>query len=222
MNMYVKDVEINITGIRLISRKECEECRDFVPKTPGMTWWLSTTSFIHEFYCGFVQDDNPYYLSPSDYRGVRPALIYETISDKKLRKTEKINAADYSWTVIADGLALCDEFIGATYFRKDVTAEDYYRYDKSDVKKWLEKWFDKNIELNIKQLYLKTDKGYFDLSVSPEPDYPGIDIEFISNEDKGDMASRPRVLFELEKNKNLRAVIWDNPCSEDYTRKIEF
>lgn len=52
--------------------------------------------------------------------------------------------------------------------------------------------------------------------------YPGIDIEYVSDRDNGENASRPRILFEFPKDGCLRALIWDDKDNEDYTREIEF
>ena len=56
-----------------------------------------------------------------------------------------------------------------------------------------------------------------------DPEYPGIDIEFISDSDKGSSAlSRPRVLFECTKEGKLRVLVWADEDNEDYTPKVEF
>ena len=68
-----------------------------------------------------------------------------------------------------------------------------------------------------------TDYGYFDVRNSSELDcsYPGVDIEFIANEDVGQNCSRPRIVFELHDGK-LHAHIWNDPEQEDYTDTTEF
>ena len=55
-----------------------------------------------------------------------------------------------------------------------------------------------------------------------DPEYPGIDIEFISSNDNGSDLSRPRVLFERPKDGKLRVLIWADKDNEDYTHKVEF
>ena len=64
--------------------------------------------------------------------------------------------------------------------------------------------------------------GYIVASVYSDPDYPGIDIEYVADNDNGQMQSRPRVLFEYPNDGYLRALIWKDPGSEDYTDEIEF
>ena len=70
--------------------------------------------------------------------------------------------------------------------------------------------------------------GYLDISVSPDPDYPGLDVVFVSNNknDSEESVSIPRVLFEQpiyeNKYEPVRALVWDDPQSEDYTKEITF
>lgn len=58
-----------------------------------------------------------------------------------------------------------------------------------------------------------------------DPLYPGIDIEYISdNENENtDCLTRPRVLFEKPyDNRTLSAMIWNGKNNEDYTHKTIF
>lgn len=71
-------------------------------------------------------------------------------------------------------------------------------------------------EMPIKNGTLRIDK-------SPDPDYPGVDIEYIDKNEKPNIASRPRVLVECPHDtKKLRVLIWANSNSEDYSDCIEF
>ena len=70
-------------------------------------------------------------------------------------------------------------------------------------------------------LIVKVEGGYLRADKSKDPDYPGIDIEFISEQKNGHNLSRPRVLIEKPCDSHvLRALIWNNPASEDYTKEI--
>ncbi len=64
--------------------------------------------------------------------------------------------------------------------------------------------------------------GYLKATVCPDPDYPGIDVEYIADNDKGEELSRPRVLIEYPIDGDLRALIWNDPTDEDYTKEIVF
>ena len=63
--------------------------------------------------------------------------------------------------------------------------------------------------------------GYLIATISADPYYPGIDIEYVAENDNGENLSRPRVLVEWPLDGNLRALIWNDPDNEDYTREIE-
>ena len=61
---------------------------------------------------------------------------------------------------------------------------------------------------------------------SLDPEYPGVDIEFIAtagNRNCGKFQSKPRVLMEYKiEDDELRAIIWADEKSEDYSEDIEF
>jgi hypothetical protein len=62
--------------------------------------------------------------------------------------------------------------------------------------------------------------GYIVASISGDIDYPGIDVEYVADDDKGEMASRPKVLIEYPKDGCLRALVWNDPHNEDYADEI--
>lgn len=67
--------------------------------------------------------------------------------------------------------------------------------------------------------------GHLDIRVSTDPEYPGLDVEYISDmesETKADqLRTRPRVLIENNAGV-LRTLVWGNPLSEDYSNDIDF
>ena len=74
----------------------------------------------------------------------------------------------------------------------------------------------------MKKFEFRIDGGYFDVMISENPNYPGIDIEFVADDDEDKRASRPRVLFEKTIDGKPRALIWANKDLEDYSEEIEF
>lgn len=74
----------------------------------------------------------------------------------------------------------------------------------------------------MEQIIVKVEGGILSATKSEDPDYPGIDIEFIADEEDECILSRPRVLFEKPVNGLLRTLIWNNSKSEDYSEEIEF
>lgn len=80
---------------------------------------------------------------------------------------------------------------------------------------------------NISEVYeneidVLVEGGYIRANVAQDEDYPGIDVEFVSNKPQEDALSFPRVLFEKPKDNDLRALIWADPNDEDYSDEIEF
>lgn len=71
-----------------------------------------------------------------------------------------------------------------------------------------------------KELKVKIRNGYLIATISEDPYYPGIDIEYVSDDDIGEQLSRPRVLVEWPHDDVLRALIWNDPSDEDYTQEI--
>ena len=74
----------------------------------------------------------------------------------------------------------------------------------------------------MEQIKVKVEGGTLVATASPDPNYPGIDVEFIPEDEKAFGVSTPRVLFEKPKGEKLRALIWADKKYEDYTNKIEF
>lgn len=65
----------------------------------------------------------------------------------------------------------------------------------------------------------------FVATASADSDYPGIDVEYITDKESENALSRPRVLVEWSGNGNspddtLRALRWSNPDEEDYVEEI--
>ena len=74
----------------------------------------------------------------------------------------------------------------------------------------------------MEEIKVRVKGGYIRANASSDPDYPGIDVEFVSDNDVGETLSSPRVLFEKPVDDNLRALIWDDADNEDYTKEIVF
>mgnify|MGYP003294772777 CR=1 FL=1 len=63
--------------------------------------------------------------------------------------------------------------------------------------------------------------GYLVANESSDPMYPGIDVEFIKDNEEKDALSRPRVLIEQPPEGKLRVLLWNDKDNEDYTDDIE-
>lgn len=74
----------------------------------------------------------------------------------------------------------------------------------------------------MSKISVKVPGGSIIASITGDTDYPGIDVEFVADNNTGEDLSRPRVLFEKPKAGELRVLVWNDKESEDYTKEITF
>lgn len=143
----VKEEDINVTfyGITLLSKEEFIEHIDLISNIDGW-WWLRSPGYDQDFAAFVYYDGSLYdFYSVRDDSGcVRPVLI-GNLKSSNLEHGDKFKLAGHTWTVLNDELALCDESVGTTCFRKDWQASDANNYDTSDIKKWLYNWAEEKI-----------------------------------------------------------------------------
>ena len=83
---------------------------------------------------------------------------------------------------------------------------------------------------NDKTYSLRLGTGCLRISAAADPDYPGLDVEFIPDDDNlKDNQTHARVLIEQTANVSeksaydpVRILVWNDENEEDYTREIEF
>ena len=140
-----KDIDLDVLGITLLSVEEAEQLPEGTRAIRGW-WWLRSPGDYGDYAAyvygkGLVNDIG--YNVHNHELGVRPALIVN-LDSSNLSIMDKIETAGHRWTVITDSLILCDDIVGFTAFRADWQANDANVYEASDVKKWLEKWWEEN------------------------------------------------------------------------------
>ena len=72
------------------------------------------------------------------------------------------------------------------------------------------------------KIIVKVPGGQIVATKATDAYYPGIDIEFISDNEENNIVSRPRILFEKPLDGELRALTWSDTKNEDYTEEIIF
>ena len=148
--------DVEITRATLLSIEEYEEYKCYILYTndcwwhplPGDicyfdNWWLRSPGKYSD-RAAVVDDDG----SGRDYSShvvhfdyaIRPALQISNLGDVKVGN--KIKFGGKTFTVISPEYALCDTAIGHGAFRKDRNAADANVYEASDVKKFVDKWFE--------------------------------------------------------------------------------
>ena len=150
----VKEEDANVTfyGITLLLKEEYLEHTNLISNNANW-WWLRSPGIRHSL-AEYVNDDGSLGYNYVDGVGgsVRPVLI-GTLKSSNLERGAKFNLAGRTWTVLNDELALCDESVGKTYFRKDWQAADANNYDTSDIKKWLYNWAEENMICFVMQAF---------------------------------------------------------------------
>lgn len=150
----VKEEDANVTfyGITLLSKEEYLEHTNLISNNANW-WWLRSPYICHNL-AEYVNDDGSLGYNYVDGVGgsVRPVLI-GNLKSSNLERGTKFKLAEHTWTVLNDELALCDESIGRTYFRKDWKADDANNYDTSDIKKWLYNWAEENMICFVMQAF---------------------------------------------------------------------
>lgn len=67
--------------------------------------------------------------------------------------------------------------------------------------------------------------GYIRAIPSDDPDYPGIWVEFIKDDEPQDIVQRNQILFEQPSyfpDGHTRVLVWEDTNDEDYTTEIQF
>lgn len=88
-----------------------------------------------------------------------------------------------------------------------------------------DKWSENEaLEPNEDQLKVRVLNGTLMATLASDPDYPGIDVEYVDDRENEKACSRPRVLIEAptteESEQELRCLIWNDPHNEDYSEEI--
>ena len=135
-----QDMEIDVSGVTLLSVDEYNENLDLIPLHDDL-WWLRSSFSDHGHYAGCVHDDGvvDYYDVDNDGVGASPALILNPESSH-LNPGDKFDMAGVTWTMLNGNLAQCDEIVGNCPFRREWRANDANVYEASDVRKWVENW----------------------------------------------------------------------------------
>lgn len=136
-------MDINFTGARLLTKEEA----DRLPKRLKLyrNWWWTFNAADNDHHNGawvvFGYRGYLHYDTVGNERAVRPALRIES-KDLQIGDTFLFGGKEFE--VIKEGLAFCTTDIGESAFRTDWKAEDANQYEASDIKKYIDKWFEEN------------------------------------------------------------------------------
>lgn len=173
----------NIKGITLLSTEEYEQFKNNIPSHNHHWWWLRSPG--HDGRATIVLDDGTTDTYSVNYGqiAIRPALILNPESSS-LKIKDEFEFGKHKWTVISDTYAICNDTIGdhCHCFRADRLAEDANNYEKSDVKKVIEDWYESciNKEMSLMERAQRGDS----LSADILEDHYGMDIGHSGYEDE--------------------------------------
>ena len=142
--IITQELDLEITEATLLT---IEEAR----KLPGRLrrydewWWLKSPGLCSN-YVAFV-DNGGFVNSFGDYAFVdnivRPVLIISNFESTDLKIGDTFEFGGEQFEIISDGKAFCLGDIVYKEFREDPDAPDANDYEKSDVKKYIDDWFEK-------------------------------------------------------------------------------
>lgn len=133
------DIDVEITGITLLSAEEYKMFRRYIPQI-NTFWWLRSPGSD----CGFAARVRPD-GSVDDFGGivffiypVRPALLLKA---ENLLIGDEFIFGGKKWVYLNNGLAIAKElFDDILPFRENWQAENANDYEASDVKVFLDEW----------------------------------------------------------------------------------
>lgn len=148
INLYT-DIDIDIVGITLLSKEEYLEFKKNI-KPFNDWWWLRSSGHVSNCASNVGSDGfiNSFRVDDA-YVSIRPVLIYKS---DNLLIGDTVTLVGKSWTVVSDKYILCNEKLCRMQFRRDYISDNANSYELSDIKKFLDTWFDYNIkpeELNL-------------------------------------------------------------------------
>ena len=136
---------LKIKGATLLSVDEARKLLSKRDREYPSWWWLRSPGHYQGNAASVTYDGSVNYLGDDvDYGDdcVRPALkISLKYSDYKIGDIFKFG--NKTFKILSDDLAFCLEDIGTHCFRKDWKAPDANVYEASDVKRFVDVWFEK-------------------------------------------------------------------------------
>lgn len=154
--------KLKIIGATLLRINEAEILPDYLRKY-NRIWWLRSPGHTQDYaasvyYNGSVSYYGDFVCNNRD--AVRPALKISNLKSSGLKVGDRFYFGDVEFEVISSDLAFCRTDIGCCAFRKDWEAADANIFESSDVKKFVDEWFESVKEKSIiqKSLYAVTFK----------------------------------------------------------------
>ena len=147
LTTVTETAELDFDGITLLSLEEYKEFKDRIP-IRGFWWWLRSAGGKD-----IKRADGVNQLGYSDscivkfpHGGVSPVLRIKNFESSVLKIGDRFKLKNHTWTVISNDYALCDDSIGDCPFRNKCFEPDANDYEKSDVKEFVERWWNDELD----------------------------------------------------------------------------
>jgi len=144
--VIARETDLEITGATLLTVEEARELPEMLRKR-SYWWWLQSPGkdSSHVAHVGFDGNINNYGADVDNYYGgVRPALIISNFESSGLKIGDMFEFGDKQFEIISDNKAFCLGCITSMAFREDWRAPDANDYEKSNVKKRIDVWFERS------------------------------------------------------------------------------
>ena len=138
--------ELEIKGATLLSIEEAKKLPLRLREYEAW-WWLRSPGYYpfnvtRVYRSGTVDSDGE--DVDCNHGTVRPALIIKNLESSNFTIGDCFTFGDKTFEIISENLAFCLGDIGECVFRKNYHAIDANDYVQSDVKKYIDKWFEEN------------------------------------------------------------------------------
>ena len=134
--LVYQSIDIEDCTVTLLSKEEYEK-NSYLINTINDCWWLRSRGYgvINAMFVdGASGDVNDRGCNTLIMLGVRPAL--KIAYCEQLKPGEKIKIKELYFTVLNNGILLCDSIVSKIMFNDKIND-----YGTSYIKKWLENWF---------------------------------------------------------------------------------
>ena len=146
--IITQELDLEITEATLLTIEEARKLPKRLRTYDGTNdewWWLKSPGLCPN-HVTFVDSDS-FVNSFGDYAYVdnivRPVLIISNFDSSNLQIGDTFEFGNEKFEVISNGKAFCLGYINYMEFRKDPDAPDANDYEKSDIKKYIDDWFEK-------------------------------------------------------------------------------
>ena len=133
---------IDVKEITLLTLAKYKAYKERVPRSFDGAWWLRTPAkkpkYAKKPHMCVVDYKALVDTRPIDEScGVRPAMVFEA---DRIAVGDSFELFDWGWTVIADGLAICNQVVYNCAFQGVWNEVDADCYETSLVKWYLDRW----------------------------------------------------------------------------------